>query len=96
LNLNPRLVKNQAPFTQTFYHAFQDLETLPDAYKRFRYYSDLRWVDYGQGKIPFEHLRIARIVLTLESFGISLSENKAQQAGIAFGFNHRNRTINRP
>lgn len=81
-DLDDTLHDHLAPFTNTFIHAFQALGPLPDvptAYKRFRYYSDLQWVDYTKGKISLEQLRIYRILLTLESFGIMLSEDKAMQ-----------------
>ncbi|MCM3568562.1 HAD family hydrolase [Neobacillus mesonae] len=79
-DLDDTLHDHQAPFMHTIRETFQTLEALPDdtIYKRFRHYSDLLWVDYSSRKMSLESMRIKRIMLTLESFGCTISEEEAR------------------
>lgn len=81
-DLDDTLHDHQAPFANALIDTFNDLQIPADvhtAYVGFRYFSDLLWPDYTNRKISLEQLRIDRIMLTLKSFGISLTEDKARQ-----------------
>jgi HAD superfamily hydrolase (TIGR01549 family) len=80
-DLDDTLHDHLAPFTKTIEKIFPQYDptlSMIDLYKTFRHYSDLLWIDYSNRTITLEKLRIQRIQLALNDYGMSLSDSEAE------------------
>lgn len=79
-DLDDTLHDHLYPFSKAFKDSFTNLYQQLDVeslYKKFRDFSDLLWKKYSNQELTLEELRIARIVMALEYFQKSITNEQA-------------------
>jgi HAD superfamily hydrolase (TIGR01549 family) len=81
-DLDDTLHDHLHPFSKAFEDAFPELYAqmnVESLYKKFRDFSDLLWKKHSNQELTLEELRIARIVMALEYFQKSITNEQASE-----------------
>jgi FMN phosphatase YigB (HAD superfamily) len=89
-DLDDTLYDQAAPFVATIDEIFPALLNKIQVYelfKRTRFYSDLLWKEFVKGKISLKEVRIQRILLSLQDFGVFITPKEGDVFQQQYNFN---------